>query len=92
MKIVPILTEKTLKDAKEGKYTFWVPFKLKKTQIALLINQAFDVHTKKVRVINYKKEKKRKAGKVFFTKRRKKAIVTLSPKEEIALFGEKKKK
>ncbi len=90
MKLIPILTEKSMKDAREGKYTFWVPVKLRKPDIAKLISLAFGVHVTKVRVINYKGERKRKLNKPYTSKARKKAFVELKEKESIAIFGEKK--
>lgn len=90
--IKPILTEKSLEEAKAGRYSFWVPTALTKHHIKKLISEAFGVHVVAVRT-------QRRAGGVKTTlarkrvtvKPRKKAIVSLKAKEKISLFeGDKK--
>lgn len=93
MKIQPILTEKSMNEAKNGKYSFWVPLALSKHQIRELISTAFSVHVKGVRT-------QRTAGGTRTTLARKKisvmpkkkAMVTLAAKETIDLFETEKKK
>lgn len=80
MKITPILTEKSLGLAKTGWYSFWVPVGFKKSKIKKIVGEAFKVHVKQVRTINYKK----RTGK--------KALVTLAKGEKIEAFEAKKKK
>ncbi len=94
MKIKPILTEKSLDLAKKGKYSFWVEPSLRKPQIRKLVSDLFGVHVKKVSSINYKKQVERSfLRKGLKIKRaRKRAIVTLLPKEKIALFEGGKEK
>ncbi len=92
MKIIPVLTEKSLDEAKKGNYTFWVEKGLDKSQIKKVVENIFAVHATKVRTINYRGGEKRNfRGKTQVVKARKKAIVTLSGKEKIDLFEEKKK-
>ncbi len=92
MKIIPVLTEKSLAQAKEGNYTFWVDRKLNKNQIRKLIEEVFGVQVTRVRTINVRGEIKRTfRGRKIVIKPRKKAIVTLKGKEKIDLFETKKK-
>ena len=92
MRLIPILTEKTLAAAQDGHYTFWVDRRLNKHQIKKLIGEVFDVTVIKVRTLNVagetKKTYQRKIKKVM---PRKKAIVVLKGKEKINAFEGKKK-
>lgn len=92
MKIEPVITEKSLNLAKEGKYTFWVGKGLNKSQIKNLVEKLFDVNVVSVATINLRSEKKRTmTGEKRVVKPRKKAVVTLKEKEKIELFEESKK-
>jgi large subunit ribosomal protein L23 len=90
--IKPILTEKSLQDAKHGVYTFWVTPSLRKPEIAKLVHEVFNVEPTKVRTINYKP-----VTKVNYMRRKsvknglKKAFVTLKKDQKIEVFGEAKK-
>ncbi len=92
IKILPILTEKSLAIAKEGRYSFLVPRNLTKNQIKKIVNKAFGVHVVHVATLkkagedkrNFKGEKQRLMPK-------KKAIVILKDKEKIDLFDVKEK-
>ncbi len=91
MKLEPVLTEKSLDLAKEGKYTFWVGKNLTKHQIAKLVGQVFGVQVNKVRTMNVAGETKRTVlGRKRVIKPRKKAIVELGAKDKIDLFETKK--
>ncbi|OGM18394.1 50S ribosomal protein L23 [Candidatus Woesebacteria bacterium RIFCSPHIGHO2_01_FULL_37_10] len=93
MKIKALITEKSLKDAKKGRFTFEVEQSLSKYAIRDLINDIFNVHVTTVKTSNYKgRTKKTYTGKVKIIKPRKKAIVTLKDKEKIDLFEESKGK
>ena len=91
MKLPPLLTEKSLEDAKKGKYTFWVEPSMTKYQIREHVGKTFGVQVLKVRTAALEVRKKKGA-----TRRRKiaksykKAVVTLSGKEKIDLFEEGK--
>jgi len=93
-KIKPILTEKSLEDAKKGKYSFWVNPSLTKHQIKKLISDIFEVKVTSVATANYKRSesssvwRKRKS----VNPARKKATVVLGEKDKIDLFdaGEQK--
>jgi len=93
MKVTPILTEKSLNVAKEGKYTFVVDVGLNKLEIAKLINSIYGVHVVSVRTLNYKSGEKRNAkGRKVSIKAFKKAVVTLGKDEKIDAFEVKKGK
>jgi len=91
-KLEPILTEKTLKLAEEGKYTFRVGLGLNKFQIKKLIEDVFGVHAVSVRTVKESGERKRTQRGKRVILPEKKAIVTLKEKEKIDLFETKKKK
>lgn len=78
--IKPILTEKSLKLAKSGVYSFWLEPGIRKPEIKKLIGKIFDVHVVKVKTANFKDRIKRK-----------KAYVTLAEKEKIDIFEVKQK-
>jgi len=92
MKLEPIITEKTLEAAKNGKYTFRVGVGLNKYQIRALVERVFGVHVVSVKTMNVVGEvKKTYQGKRKEIKPSKKAIVVLKDKEKIELFEESKK-
>lgn len=91
MKVLPILSEKSLREAKKGHFSFWVTAGSKKEEIKKAIEDAFEVKVSKVRTINLRQVKKRNwRGRVETTPRRKKAIVSLK-EGKIDLFEEKTK-
>ncbi|KKS81009.1 MAG: 50S ribosomal protein L23 [Candidatus Woesebacteria bacterium GW2011_GWC1_43_10b] len=91
MKLIPVLTEKSLAEAKKGNYTFWVLPGMNKNQIKKAISQVFGVNVVSVRTMNYQGIKRRNfKGQIQTTHPRKKTIVTLKDKEKIDLFEEKK--
>lgn len=92
MKLIPVLTEKSLSEAQNGKYTFWVGRQMNKGQIRRAISQVFGVEVVSVRTINMVgRRKKNSKGKIIVIKPRKKAMVTLKKDQKIDLFEEKKK-
>lgn len=93
MKVTPILTEKSLNIAKEGKYTFVVNVGLNKLEIAKLVDSIYGVHVKSVKTLNYKAGVKRNVrGRKVNIKAFKKAIITLAKDEKIDAFEVKKGK
>ena len=92
MKIKPVLTEKTMEEAKRGQYTFLVPGDLTKHQIKDLVGKAFGVTVKSVRTQNKKgRVKSTLTRRKVTVKSTKKAIVALSGKQKIDVFeGETK--
>jgi large subunit ribosomal protein L23 len=92
MKLSPVLTEKSLADAKIGHYTFLVNRNLRKADIKKAIEEAFAVHVTGVRTANMKGgTKKNMRGKLQTKKAFKKAWVILAEKEKIDIFEEKTK-
>lgn len=90
--IKPVFTEKSLRMAKEGSYSFWVDRDMTKNFIKSEISKLFGVHVTNVRTINVKGETGRNLRGVRYAKKPvKKAIVTLKDKEKIELFEESKK-
>lgn len=90
--ITPIFTEKSLKLAKTGKYSFWVGRTSDKASLKSEIAKLFGVHVVGIRTISTPPETGRNArGTKFAAVRNKKAIVTLKDKEKIDLFEEGKK-
>lgn len=90
-KLIPVLTEKSLEMAKDGKYTFWVDPGLTKHKIKVVVGEVFGVTVKTVKTLNYKARTKsdlRRRKKSI--RARKKAIVTLGGKDKIDLFETKK--
>ncbi len=89
--IKPVFTEKSLKAAKEGKYTFWVGRGADKGTIKSEVNNVFGVHVVSIKTITVSKEnKKNQRGKRVTIMGGKKAVVTLKDKEKINIFEEKK--
>ena len=88
----PVITEQSVYDMDEKKYTFIVDPRANKTHVKHAIEQIFDVDVKKVNIQNTARKPKtmgnmRQYG--GFKKSRKKAIVTLTEASaEIDLFGE----
>ena len=90
MQIVPVLTEKSLKDAAEGKYTFMVPTLATKFTVAKHISETFGVTVKKVWILKIGPEIKRPFNRrnIIFKAAQKKAVVKLGKKDKIDLFDE----
>ena len=90
--IKPIFTEKSLKAAKFGNYTFRVEPRMDKRRIAAEIGKIFGVHVTGVRTIKIGGEKGRNArGRNFSVKAGKKAVVTLKEGDKLDIFEEGKK-
>lgn len=91
-KLKPLITEKSLKLAGMGKYTFSVARNLDKPGIKKLVEKVFSVHVVNVKTLKKSGEiKKNFKGKRKVVKPIKKAIVTLKEKEKIDLFESKNK-
>ena len=92
MKLIPVLTEKSLKEAENGKYTFWVGLTAKKTKIKYDVENIFGVKVMSIKTAKKAgKKKKNYKGRIRNVKPRKKAIVTLKGKDKIDLFEPDKK-
>lgn len=91
MKLLPIITEKSLSDAKKGKYTFKVGLHMTKFEIKKAVEDAFKVHVVNVNTTKEAGEVKRTMwGRKRVLKPGKKAVVMLKEKESIDLFETKK--
>jgi ribosomal protein L23 len=93
MTLKPILTEKSLKAAGEGKYSFLVDMNLTKFQAKELIGKTFKVDVKTIKVVKTGGE----IRKTFTRVKRsinptKKVVVSLGEKQKIDLFESDKKK
>jgi len=83
----PVISERSMDDAQNKKYTFKVHKDANKTQIKLALEDVFGVEIKNLNIINVKGKKKRMGRSVGRTADTKKAIVTLTPKsKEIEFF------
>ena len=85
----PVITEKSLAQAAQGRYTFFVHPQASKGQIKQAVQQFFKVDVVKVRTINLQGKRRRVGRYRTLTKKlpdRKKAIVQLKPGQKIPLF------
>lgn len=88
--IKPIISEKSLKDATFGKYTFLVNKKANKTEIKKAIEEVFEVKIVKImtNITKGSTTKNTKVGRKVSIFADKKARVTLQKGQSIAIFDE----
>ncbi|MBQ8589236.1 MAG: 50S ribosomal protein L23 [Firmicutes bacterium] len=85
--IRPVITETSMDDAQNKKYTFKVAVGANKTQVKLAVEEIFGVEVEKVNIMNVNGKMKRMGRFVGRTAASKKAIVTLTEKsKEIEFF------
>jgi len=85
----PVVTESSMADLDDKRYTFDVNVQATKTQVKKAIEEILDVKVVKVNVMNVKGKLKRQGRYAGYTKKRRKAIVTLSSdSNEIKLFND----
>jgi len=85
----PIITEQSMYAMEDKKYTFEVNVRAKKPTIKKAVKELFDVKVDKVNVINTARKPKRMGRYEGYTKRRRKAIVTLTAdSKDIQIFGD----
>lgn len=85
--IKPVISEKSMDDAQNKKYTFKVAVDANKTQVKLAVEEIFGVEVAKVNIMNYDGKVKRMGRNVGRTAAYKKAVVTLTEKsKEIEFF------
>ncbi len=82
----PIVTEATMSEIADKKYSFEVLPGATKPEIANAVEKAFKVQVAKVNVINVKKKPKRLGVHSGYTKSWKKAVVTLKPESKTIEF------
>lgn len=86
--IKPIITEKSMEDMAEGKYTFKVDKKSNKTEIKKAVETVFDVTVEKVNTMNMLGKVKRQGATSGRRSSWKKAIVKLTEGSKTIEFFE----
>ena len=85
--IKPVISERSMDDAEQKKYTFKVAADATRTQVKDAVEEIFDVEVKKVNIMNVAGKRKRMGRYVGMTAATKKAIVTLKDdSKEIEFF------
>lgn len=85
--IKPVISERSMDDAANKKYTFKVATSANKTQVKLALEEIFGVEVEKVNIMNVQGKVKRMGKNVGRRAASKKAIVTLTDKsKEIEFF------
>ncbi|KRL96102.1 50S ribosomal protein L23 [Limosilactobacillus equigenerosi] len=85
----PVITEASAALMDQKRYTFDVDLRATKTNVKNAVEEIFGVQVAKVNIMNVKGKQKRQGRYVGYTKRRRKAIVTLTAdSKEIKLFGD----
>lgn len=85
----PVITEASMSELDNKRYTFDVDTRATKTQVKAAVEDIFDVKVAKINVMNVKGKKKRMGRYEGYTKKRRKVIVTLTAESnEIKLFDE----
>ena len=85
----PIITEASMLVMDDKKYTFEVDVRANKTHVKQAIEKLFDVEVEKVNIMNVRGKLKRMGSYSGYTKKRRKAIVTLTESSKtIQLFEE----
>ena len=85
--IKPVISERSMDDAQDKKYTFKVAVDANKTEVKLALEEIFGVEVEKVNIMNVQGKVKRMGKNVGRTAASKKAIVTLTDKsKEIEFF------
>ena len=82
----PVITERSMSDLENRKYTFEVDVKANKTQVKQAVEEIFGVKVEKVNIMNYKGKFKRMVD-MQAIQTNAKAIVTLTEdNKEIEIF------
>lgn len=85
----PVITEASMLAMDEKKYTFEVDVRANKTLVKQAVEKVFDVEVKNVNIMNVRGKLKRMGRYQGYTKKRRKAIVTLTEASKtIELFDE----
>ena len=85
--IRPIITEHSYDMIEQNKYTFEVARDANKIEIGKAVEELFGVTVKKVNTLNVKPKKKRVRMVQGYTRRWKKAMVTIAEGETIEIFA-----
>jgi large subunit ribosomal protein L23 len=90
--IKPVYTEKSLKMAKQGQYSFWVDRDMDKLSLKAMFAKLFGVHVTSINTFKKAGEKGRNArGRKFSNLAAKKAVITIKDGEKLDIFEESKK-
>ena len=84
----PLISEKSYAAMQFGKYTFNVHPSANKIEIARAVEEAFDVKVVAVNTMTVQGQESRSRASRGFDPKRKKAIVTLAPGQQIARLFE----
>lgn len=84
--IRPLISEKSMGQMQEGKYTFVVARDANKSQIREAVEKIFNVDVEKVNTIRLKGKLRRRGIHRGYTPKWKKAVVTLKEGQTIKLF------
>lgn len=85
----PVITEASMLAMDEKKYTFEVDVRANKSHVKQAVEKLFDVEVEKVNIMNVRGKLKRMGRYSGYTKKRRKAIVTLTENSKtIDLFDE----
>ncbi|WP_127849291.1 50S ribosomal protein L23 [Lacticaseibacillus hulanensis] len=83
----PIITEQSTAEMDNRKYTFEVALHAEKTAVRRAVEDIFGVNVKSVNIANIRGKKKRQGRYEGMTRRRRKAVVTLTKdSKEIKIF------
>lgn len=82
----PLVTEKGTALGALNKYVFEVFAQANKSEVKKAIEEIFNVHVRKVNIINLQGKQRRYGRSQGRTRARKKAVVTLQPGETIQIF------
>jgi large subunit ribosomal protein L23 len=85
--VAPVVSEKSYAGLADRKYTFKVHQDAHKTQVRQAVEQLFDVKVVDVRTMTVKSKPKRRGLTTGHTRHWKKAIVQVSPGDEIPIFA-----
>ncbi|WP_414839331.1 50S ribosomal protein L23 [Carnobacterium sp. TMP28] len=83
----PVITEASMVAQEDKKFTFEVDVRASKTEVKKAIEEIFDVKVRKVNIMNVRGKLKRQGKFAGYTKKRRKAIVSLTAdSKEIQFF------
>lgn len=83
----PVITEKSMTEMDEKKYTFEVDVRANKTLVKQAVEAVFGVKVKNVNIMNVKPKLKRMGKYAGYTNKRRKAVVTLTEdSKDIQIF------
>jgi len=92
LKLIPVISEKTVYLGQENRYAFWVAPSSTKQEVAYAVENLFKVDVIKVNMVSLPGKTKKFRGVTGRRSVRKKAIVTIKKGQKISLFEETKKK